>query len=823
MKYNFLLFIRNLKRQKLFSFINLLGLTVSITATILIYLYVDHEFSYDRFHKNADRIYRINQTFIWGENNDTEFASTGPGVAYAIKEELPEVELITSIHTPGDFIVSYTNAANEVLTFEEDNIFAADTNFFKMFTFEMVKGNAASALREANTLVLSESTAKKYFGPEDPIGKMVYLGTPNSDNRQAYEVTGVVKDVPENTYFQFDILLSTKGFPIERFYWSWIWTQLETYVRLNENAKLEDVKAKLATIPRKHAEETLQKVMNMSFDDYIKSGKNWELFIQPLTDIHLPEKLVINRLNDSGNLKIIYSMIGAGIFIVLLSCVNFMNLSTAQFTRRIKEASIRKILGLGKKQLGFSYFFEALSFCLISLAAALALTQLILPAFNLVSGKQLALNLMTDPAFIPALLILVLTMAAASSSYPALFLSSFNPVAAIKGKSKVGREGKVLRNGLVVFQFVVSIILIICTAIVFQQLSYVSDKDIGFNKENLLVISHAEAATNEEALTNAARAIPGVKNATLNSSLPPGIYSGDKFSAEGMSDNIFSLNYTSGDEEYVPTLGVTLKVGRNFSINNPSDRYKVILNETAVKQIGWHADESVIGKRIHFPYDTAMFEVIGVVQDFNYWTLAAPIAPMAIFHVNNNQVHDRVIRFLALRLDTESAQAVEATVASLNKLWKQHAGDTPFEYEFVDQAFAETFKTHQQFGKALTVMAGLAILIASLGLLGMIIYALEQRTKEIGIRKVSGASVWDILMLISRSYATLIFLAFLIAAPAAYWIMLQWLQDFSYRVTPSAWIFLGTGVGTMTVAILITSYHSVKAALTNPVEVLRDE
>jgi putative ABC transport system permease protein len=822
-RYALLLFIRNIRRQKLFSFINLLGLTISMASTLLIYLYVSHEFSYDRFHPLADRIYRVNQTFIWGEGDDHQFASTGPGVATALREELAEVEMLTSIHTPGNYIISYTNSTGQVISLEEDKILAADTNFFKMFHFPVVKGNAVAPLRQSNTMVMTSSTARKYFGAEDPIGKLVRLGV--GDAQQTYEVTAIVEDPPENSYIEFNALLSLSSFPAAgRLHWSWVWTQLETFILLKEGTNIENTRTKLAAIPRKYAEETLQRIMNVSYEEYIKSGKKWELFLQPITEIHLPSEIVYNRLNESGNITIIYSMIGAALFILLLSCVNFMNLSTAQFTRRIKEASIRKILGLGKKELGISYFLEALAFCFISLFLALALTQLLLPGFNQISGKSLTLNLVSNPRLLFSLIGLIIFMALLSSSYPALFLSSFHPVEAIKGKLKAGREGKFFRDGLVVFQFTVSIILIVCTGIVFQQLSYVSGKDLGFTKENLLVIKNIEHIKNAESLAEAALNLPGVITVSRSSSLPPRIFGGDKFSAEEMNNETFSLNYTSSDERFLATLNIQLKFGRNFSKAMPGDAERVILNETALKRIGWAADESVIGKKIFSPGGEITFEVIGVVGDFNYWSLENPIEPMGIFHINSKNLFGLGgEEYLTLRVSQQSAEAWQRTLEETTALWNVYAGDSPFQYEFVDQAFAETFKTQASFGKALSVMATLAILIASLGLLGMIIYTLEQRTKEIGIRKVSGASVWDILKLISKGYTRLIMVAFVMGAPFSYWLMQQWLSDFAYRITPSLWIFVITGLSTLLIAMLITSYHAVKAALTNPVDVLKDE
>lgn len=808
-------------RQKWFSAINLLGLSVSITCTILIYLYVRHEFSYDQFHPDTERLYRVNQTFIWAENSDTQFSRTGPGVAHALKEELAEVELVTSLHTPGNYIVSYTNPSKEVIAFEENEVLAADTNFFKVFNFPLIRGDVKSAFRQANTLMMTESTAKKYFKNEDPLGKLVQLGGPEPGMQQTFEVIGVLADAPENSTIQFDVLLSMKNFPVDKFHWSWVWTQLETFVLLDKNADINAVREKLVAIPRKRAEETLKAAMGVTYDEYLSSGKKWDLFLQPVARMHLPDSPVVGSFEDTGDIKIVYSFIGAAVFILLLSCINFMNLSTAQFTRRIKEASVRKILGLGKKELTANYFLEALSFCFLALIAALAITQMVLPQFNLLTGKTLTLSLFTDLNLLGALIALACIMAIISSCYPAIFLSGFHPVEAIKGKLKVGRQGKSFRNGLVIFQFTVSIVLIVCTAVVFEQLNYVSEKNLGFDKENLVELKHVENVQNSESLVKAAMNVPGVMNATLCTTTPPRIFGGDSFGAEGTNGEKFSLNYTSGDENYISTLGIKLKIGRGFSIDNLEDVNRVIVNEATLKRLGWPVDESSLGKKLL--HDGASFEIVGVVADFNYWSLAVAIEPMAIFHIRNKTIFHGKQNSIALRVQPQNANAWENTIQSLSALWKDHAGDIPFEYGFVDEYFAETFKTQQRFAKVLFAMASLAILIASLGLLGMIIYALEQRTKEIGIRKVSGASAWDILLLISHGYTKLIILAFIFGAPLSYWMMNQWLEDFAYRITPSLWIFVTTGLGILVVAILITSYHSVKAALTNPVDVLKDE
>lgn len=825
MIHNFvLLFFRNLKRQKLFSGINLLGLTVSIASTLLIFLYVQHEFSYDNFHPHSDRLYRVNQTFIWSENTNAQFSRTGPGVAHALNEELPEVEMTTSLHTPGSFIISYAVPGRDVVAFEENRVFSADSNFFKVLSFPLVKGDAKSAFRQANTLVMTETTAKKYFGDEDPVGKLVQLGNPNDANRATYEVTGVVKDTPGNSTIVFDVLLSSKGFNVERFYWSWVWTQLETFVLFRENTDMAAVQAKLKEIPRKRADETLRAVMNVSYDEYIKSGKRWDLYLQPINTLHLPEYPVVGSFPDTGNVKIIYSLIGAAIFIVLLSCVNFMNLSAAQFTRRIKEASVRKIMGLGKKELRIGHYAEALIFCILAACAAMALTQILLPGFNTISGKSLSIDLVSNPMLLVVLVSLIAFMAVMSASYPALFLTGFNPVEAIKGKFSSGKSGRTFRNVLVIFQFSVSIVLMVSTAVVFQQLKMVAERDPGFDKENLVVLEHAEAIKNPETLLTALKDVPGAKDATWCNAVPPTVFNGDTFGAQDHAEKKFNINFTSVDPNYIPTLGIRLKAGRNFSELIPGDSNRVILNETAVNVIGWKMDEA-IGKTINYPGRSGMitFEVVGVVSDFHYWSLASEIEPLAMFNIKQDEMLFSNQSLVVVKVGAQSTEAWEATLNSLQAVWKQHAGDAPFQYSFVDQTFAETFKTQQRFGSVLTVMAVLAILIACLGLLGMIIYSLEQRTREIGIRKVSGASVPDILLLISRGYTWLIAIAFVIAAPVAYWITDVWLRDFAYRVQPSPWIFVTAGLGTLAVAVLITGYHSLKAATANPIEVLKDE
>jgi len=819
-KYYFLLFIRNIRRQKLFSAINLLGLTAGIVSTLLIYLYVQREFSYDRFHANANNIYRINQTFIWGDHDDNQFASLGPGVAYAILSDVPEAQAVTRIHPPGNYLITNAGNKNDIKTFDQSGILAVDSNFFEVFTFPMVKGNVKTALTKPNYAVITESTAKKYFGTEEPLGKLLLFA--DKDNTYTYEVSGVVKDTPNNSYIEFDILLPMSTFPrIMNLNNHWLWTTFETFVLVDEMTSPAVLQAKLDPLPRKYVGSTLQTAFGQTFDDYEKSGKKWELFVQPLQSIRLHSSNVYNRLNDVGNIKIVYVLIGVEVFIILLSCINFMNLSTAQYTRRIKESSLRKILGSTKNQLATHFFSEAFMFCCMAAVLGFGITQLVIPFFNVLAGTDLKFSMSNAPEILLVLIGLVVLMSLLSGSYPSVFLSKFSPVEAMKGKLRTGKQGKLLRNGLVTFQFSISMILIVSTIVVLQQMQYLAQKDIGFNRENLMVINRVEWVNDKETFQHALSNIPGIEEASWCTSVPPNLYDGDQFKVEGAKDKLKPMNFVKADEEYAGTLGLDIKIGRNFSKDNPGDRVRIILNETAVKSFGWTVDESVLGKKIEYPGDTT-YEVVGVVRDFNYWALQSPIQPMGIFHAEGTMYSGRN-HFIVLRVKTDDTGKLKTLIADVSKCWTQFAGDHPFQYDFVDDSFDQAFQSEEKFSHGLMVFAGLAIMIASFGLLGMIIYTLEQRMKEIGIRKVVGASVIGIWLLIIRDYTYLIMTAILISVPLCVWLLGKWLEDFNYRIDLSPTAFIIAGGGILVASLLVTSYHVLRAANTNPVDVLKDE
>ncbi|RAW02624.1 ABC transporter permease [Pseudochryseolinea flava] len=817
-RYFAVLFFRNLRRQKLFSTINILGLTAGIVSTIMIYLYVQFEKSYDRFHTHADNIYRVNQTFIWGENDDNQFASLGPGVATALKIELPEAKEVTRLHPPGNFLVSNAENKNDIRTFDEDKILCADSNFFSVFAFPLLKGNAKTALKHPNTVVLTASAAKKYFDDNNPIGKLLIFEA--KGQKTTVEVTGVVADGPANSYIEFDMLFSMMSLPRIQFSNDhWLWTTFETFVLLDEKANIASIEERLLKMPRKYAEATLKNGMHQTFDEYEQSGKKWELFLQPFTAIHLYSNNVYNRLNEVGNITTVNVLNGVEIFIILLSCINFMNLSTAQYTKRIKESSIRKVLGSDKFQLSLHFFAEALMYCLISALIAMCVVQLLLPIFNFMSGVQLSFDVFENPQMLLLVAVLVVIMSLLSGSYPAIFLSKFSAVETMKGKLRTGKGGQSIRNGLVILQFVISMVMIVFTVVVFDQIKFLGQKDIGFKRENLMVINNAEWATNNESFVNELANIPGVVDVSYNTSVPPNLYDGDQFGAVG-SDKYIPINYTKADEDYVPTLGLKMLYGRNFSKDMPADSSRVILNENAISALGWALDESVLGKKID--YVGKHFEVVGIIKDFNYWSLEVPIQPMAIFH-SKSSLYATHKRFIAIR--TKSAQEVnlQEIVAATQTKWEKFSGTNPFRYSFVDDDFAADYLSQKRFGGVLSIFAGLAILIASLGLLGMIIYNLEQRTKEIGIRKVVGASTINIWALMIKNYLYLMLAAFALSVPFCVWLLNKWLSNFYHRIDITAWPFIVAMGSILITALVITSYHVAKAAQMNPVNVLKDE
>lgn len=818
---------RQLLRKRLFSFLNLFGLSMGLCTCLLISLYIADELRYDQHWAEADQLYRIDMSNIWVEAEEL-FGSTGPAVADAIMAELPEVAAITRLRQPGELHLQPSGQKQQLVTYPERKVLAADSTFFEVFSCKALEGNLVTALTQPNQVVLTASTAKKYFGDRPALGKTIYQV--EGAQKSSLIVSAVIEDLPPHSHFETDMILSMLTYPnVESMRWSWIWTTFVTYVKLSPGASPALAQQKLSAIPPKYAEYSLQRILGTSFEEYRASGKDWKLLLRPVTDIHLYTSSVFDRLGGHSDIQFIYAFGATGLLVLMLSLINFMNLSTARSAGRAKEVGIRKVMGSATGALRVQFLAEAVLYSSIALLIAIGLCELLLNSFNQVTGKTITLQL-TDFGWLLLLLpALALLTGLLAGSYPAFYLAAFQPIKVLKGKLSNSGGHKGLRNTLVIVQFSLSSCLIICTLLVFEQLQFTQQKSLGFEKENLLFIHYLErfSPAQRQLIEDELAAIPGVSHASLSHSYPPEINSQDLFQMSGGEETRdYSLSYVHADADFLQTLGVELIAGRGWHPEQEGDQYHVLLNEQAVHEMGWHPDslsgpDSPIGKRITYPGAEEAYQVIGIIKDFHFWSLYSPIEPLAFFSINDTQVYKSNLSFVGLRLGeqddlTATLQAIEAT-------WQRLAGGVPFEYNFTDTAFDQAFKNERSFGQTLGIFTTLAIIIAGLGLFGLASFIAEQRKKEVGIRKVLGATVWQLLGLLNAQFLKLTLASFVLGAPLAWWLMDQWLADFTYRISPGWQVFALT-IGLITLVSLATvSYQSYRCAVTNPADTLQDE
>jgi len=816
---------RNLVRNKVSSSINISGLAIGLACVMLIGMYVKDELGYDRFFKDANRIYRVN-THEKIANDEFVAGHTPPPVGLALKNNFPEIESYTRIYKPGDEIIHYIkNGRSAALT--EKSLLAVDSNFLQFFNYEMVEGDRNKCLNGPNFVVLTQSAAKKYFGDVSPVGKNITF----DEYSMPFTVTAVLKDLPEQSSLQFDMLQSNLGIPpVKHFNWSWIWLQMGTYIKLRNNvpnsaADIQKLEARFPAMVRVQAATAFRRI-GQPLDELVKKGGKYEVLLQPLVDVHLFSKDIGTRYFVQGDIKYVYIFSAIALFIILLACVNFMNLATAQSAKRAKEVGIRKVLGSGRKQLIGQFLSESVLYTAFAALIALIIVVLALPGFNHLAAKSLDMQALSQWQAWTGLILLIILTALFAGSYPAFFLTSFKPASVLKGKAdfKTSKTGFSTRNVLVVFQFAVSATLIICTIVVYKQLLYNQSKDLGFNKENVLIVGDAERlGKNEESFKNEVLKLPEVANATVSTSLPASEkYFDDDYTPETTPENVsapdknLSISSYIVDESFVPTLKLHIISGRNFS-KSFNDSASVILNETAAKRAGW---KNPIGKSLVYPGGNyTKFKVVGIVKDFNTESLHDVITPWALFYTTS-KTYSLNTSFVGVRLKPgDYARAV----SKIQGIWKTFMPDNPVEYSFLDQQYDALYKTDQTIGKVFTVFTVLSITVACLGLLGLAIYTTERRTREIGIRKVLGASVQNVTAMLSKDFLKLVFIASLIAFPVAWYAMNSWLQDFAYKTDISWWVFvLSTGMVTA-IALITISFQSIKAAIANPVNSLRSE
>ncbi|MFI5154244.1 MAG: ABC transporter permease, partial [Chitinophagales bacterium] len=746
--------LRNFVRDKWYSLLNILGLTIGITFSVFLIFYIKNELSYDRYHEKADRIYRI-ASYVKEPDKDTmKWAICPFPMATALSKDYPEVEEAVRIWGGGG---GKTMLKTGNLHFYEDKVFFTDSNFFRVFTHKMIEGDPRSALLAPNSIVLTQSIAEKYFGRRgNYVGK-----TLENANGDIYKITAVIKDVPKNSHILFNVLISRSSFPAD-FANNWGGFGFYTYVLLKENTNAAAFEKKLAPLYDKYlASIFAQFKIKMRFG------------IQPITSIHLHSDMA-NEPEELGSMSYIYIFSTVAFFMLLIACINYMNLATARSARRAKEIGIRKVTGSTKPQLVLQFLIESILTAIIALILSIGFIVLFLPTFNSLSGKSIAYSTLLKPDTLLILLAVIAFVGLVGGSYPAFYLSKFNPVNVLKGNLSKGSSNVTLRRILVVLQFSISMIMLICTWVVYGQLRFLRNKDLGFNKDQVLNVnanSRRDISGKIISFKNEMRKNPQVLSVSTSQAVP----------GNGVSFNLFTIETKNGstdkgvdcyavDEDYFKTLEMKIVKGRSFS--GLSDTlHSIIVNENMVKEYGW-GDKS-IGKRVKFPGDTSgnYLEVVGVVKDFNQKSLYNPIAPLIIFYRPNNNG-------IQLKLD---AKNLHSAMASIEKSWNANFPDLPFAYSFLDQDFDSQYAADQKRGKIFTAFSILTILITCLGLLGLIAFTTQQRQKEISIRKVMGANIGQIIPLITRNFIALVGLSCFIAFPVAWYFMGNWLKIFTYN------------------------------------------
>ena len=806
--------IRSLIKQKVYTIINVLGLSTGIASCILIVMFVTNEFSYDSFHTNADNIYKVALERKY-PNHSTNYAIIPHSYADVMQHDYPEVTSVVKMGGPiNQVVVNYKDEHDEVKQFEEDFIMAADSNFFTFFSIRVLKGDPKKVLLQQNDVVLTEETAKRYFGNSDPVGKTIRMFN------QDFHVSGICENVPDNSHFKFDFLSKWD----DNFFGGGNQSNFTTfsahvYIQLKPGADAKALQAKFPKMVDTYAAAQIERDLGKSWEDYKKEGNGYTYFLQPLKSIHLDPRNIEAKMQPGGNLNYVYFLISVAALILVIACINFMNLATARSAERAREVGVRKTMGSLKSQLVFQFLTESIVLSLFATALALTITWFVLPSFNNLVDKNLVLDF---TGILPVgLLGIALLVGFLAGSYPAFALSSFNPVVVMKGNFTSNTKGTWLRKGLVVFQFFISIVLIVGTMVVAEQMQYMQNKSLGYDKEQMVIVERVFALENNaRTFTEEVKRIANVEKAASAFSLlgRQGDFFGAQFTPEGSSE-ILTTKTMGIDDTFAETVGFEFTEGHGFS-ESTNDSLSIILNETAVKTLDI-ADP--IGKKLsqvqRTPQGnvTVQYTIIGIIKDFNFQSLRDPVTPLTI---QSNESFGGGAAYIYARVKGKNATTV---ISDMEAAWKKIAPDQPFKYQFLDQNLTAQYESEKRAGKVFAIFSGLAIIIACVGLFGLAAYTANLRTKEIGIRKVLGASVGGIVVLLSRDFTKLIVIAFILATPFAWYMMDTWLQNFAYRIQLGVGIFLFAGVIALLIAWITVSYQSIKAAIVNPVKSLKNE
>ena len=797
--------LRNLWKSKGFSAINIIGLAAGLGVCLLIVLYVADEWSYDRYNKNADRIYRLDADIYFNGTQFTSSISPKP-LAFTLAKECPQVEQMVRINYQNDILVKKGGD-----WIRDHHVAFADSTFFKVFTVPLLTGDPATALNEPHSIVIDESAAKRYFNSTDVVGKTLEM-----ESKTICKVTGVMKDFPRQSHFHLSFIRPTRD-SYQGDNDQWLSNNWHSYILVRPGVDRAFLQSRVNATVDKYLGLQLQQMLHTSIQDMQHQGAHFIYHLMPLEDIHLRSNKGY-EMEPNGNITYVYIFSFVAILILIIACVNFMNLSTARSANRAKEVGIRKVAGSTKGNLITQFLTESVLLSFFSLLLALVIAIVLLPMFNQLADKELHVGSLFTFRFLSLLVLLVFLVGCLAGSYPAFYLSSFQPILVLKGKIASGLKGSMLRSVLVVGQFVISIGLIISTIVIYNQLNYIRSRETGFDRDQVLVIHNAYLAgdpvkTFRKELTQ----LSGVADATLSGDLPT---VGSGYDQEGWfrtpsmdTKGAVVLTNLFVDEHYVPTLGMKIVKGRNFSIDFPSDSTGIILNESAVELLGWKDPISQLFYRPGDSMKSVAYHVIGVVKDFNFSSMHDKVGPL-VMNLGDNRGS------LAVRLRGGN---IIAPVNQIESKWKAMANGVPFTYTFMDDDFNKLYQSEKQTGQLFISFAVFAIFIACLGLFGLVTYAAEQRMKEIGIRKVLGAKVGGIVGLLSRDFIKLVLIASLIAFPIAWWGMYQWLQSFAYRISISWWIFVLAGGTAILIALLTVSVQTIRAAIANPIKSLRSE
>ena len=792
---------RNIIKQKLFSFINILGLSIGMSASLFVVLYIVDELSYDQFHSDIESIYRID---LNGRISGQEVITSNscPPLGPTMVNEIPEIKSFLRLQGLNNILVK-----NETETFiEEKGLFMVDSNFFRFFDFMLLEGDKNSILTEPNTVVLTKKAAIKYFGDQPVIGQQLTF----FNQGKTYKVTGIAADPPSNSHFHFNMLLTTAG--IERFESTiWLNNGYQTYVKAHQPLNIPVVNSKIAGLTKKYVGPQIEQFMGRTFDEFLKQGNAYGYYLRPLKDIHLYSQAE-DELEPGGDIKYVYLFSAIGLFIILIACINFMNLSTAKSAGRAKEVGLRKTFGSLRGQLMNQFLVESLIFSVISGLLAIVLVYILLPVFNNFAGKAIPTTTLFSLEMVSLVVGLSFIVGIITGSYPAFYLTAFRPSEVLKGTVKSGAKSGKLRGLLVVAQFSISIILIVCTIVVYQQLSYTQNVNLGFDRENVIIVQNtARLESNRKAYKDNLMSLSNISAASYTNSIIPGVNNTTVFKTPN-SDIDHIMGTYLADNEHLQALGLSLAEGRNFSHDFPSDSLAVLVNEATVAEMGW---ENPIGEKLWYFGDyEQILTVVGVIKDFNFESLHTNVRPLVLRFLN--EANKMVVRF-------KKGTSANEAVAIIKAEWEKLAPNEMFQYGFLDEDFDALYRSEQRLGKIFYLFTGIAIFIACLGLFGLAAFISEQRTKEIGIRKALGASELGISALLSKEFVKYVALALLIAIFPAYHIMSGWLESFAYRISISPLVFIISGFIALFIALITVSYQAIKAAKANPVESLKYE